>query len=122
MNPRLQMMVRLIAFVPFILLLVYPHLLVLRTIATPFLYLVVLAWGLWVVQKSIKPLMAAIALFVVTTLSPVDFYFNDITNMPAIKKVQMGLVTRRAMETNGPGYFYGGCYVSVYDPIWMVVW
>ena len=107
----------LIAFVPFILLLVYLHLLIPRTIATPFIYLVVLAWGLWVVQKTPKLFMAVIALFVVTTLSPLDFYFNDITNMPAIKKVQMGLITSREMGTNGPGYFYGGCYISIYDPI-----
>jgi hypothetical protein len=122
MNPKLQMTVRLIAFVPFIFLLVYLHLLVPRTIATPFLCLVVLAYGLWLVKKRLKPLWVAIGLFVVTTLSPVDFHYYDITNMPAIKKVQMGLVTRKAMETNGPGYFYGGCYVSLFDPIWMVVW
>ena len=122
MNPKLQMTVRLIAFVPFILLLLCLHLLVPRTIAIPSLCLVVLAYGLWLVKKRLKPLWVAIGLFVLTTLSPVDFHFYDITNMPAIKKVQMGLVTRQAMETNGPGYFYGGCYVSLYDPIWMVVW
>jgi hypothetical protein len=122
MNPKLQMTVRLIAFFPFILLLTYLHLLVPRTIATPFLCLVVLAYGLWLVQKRVKLFLVAIGLFLVATLSPVDFHFYDITNMPAIKKVQMGLITRQAMETNGPGYFYGGCYVSLYDPIWMVVW
>jgi hypothetical protein len=116
------MTVRLIAFVPFILLLVYLHLLVPRIIATPFLCLVVFAYGLRLVKKRLKPLWVAIGLFVVTTLSPIDFHYYDITNMPAIKKVQMGLVTRKAKETNGPGYFYGGCYVSLYDPIWMVVW
>ena len=116
------MTLRLIAFVPFILLLTYLHLLVPRTIATPFLCLVVLAYGLWLVNKHLKSLWVAVGLFVVTTLSPVDFHFYDITNMPAIKKVQMGLVTRQAMETTGPGYFYGGCNVSIYDPIWMVVW
>ena len=122
MNPKLQMALRLVAFVPFILLLGFLHLLVPRTIATPFLCLVVLAYGLWLVNKHLKPLCVAIGQFVVTTLSPVDFHFYDITNMPAIKKVQMGLVTRQAMETNGPGYFYGGCYVNLYDLIWMVVW
>ena len=122
MNPKLQMTLRLIAFVPFILLLTYLHLLVPRTIATPFLCLVVLAYGQWLVKKRLKPLWVAIGLFVMTTLSPLDFLYYDITNMPAIKKVQMGLVTRQAMQTNGPGYFYGGCYVSIYDPIWMVVW
>jgi len=122
MNPKLQMTVRLIAFVPFILLLVYLHLLVPRTIATPFLCLVVFAYGLWLIQKRLKLLWVAVGLFVVTTLGPVDFHFYDITNMPAIKKVQMGLVNRQAMENNGPGNFYGGCNVSIYDPIWMVVW
>ena len=122
MNPRFQMALRLVAFVPFILLLGFLHLLFPRTIATPFLCLVVLAYGLWLVKKRLKPLWIAIGLFVVITLSPVDFHFYDITNMPAIKKVQMGLVTRQAMENNGPGYFYGGCNVSIYDPIWMVVW
>ena len=122
MNLRFQIALRLVAFVPFILLLVYLHLLVPRSIATPFLCLVVLAYSLWLVKKRLKPLWVAIGLFVVTTLSPVDFHYYDTTNMPAIKKVQMGLVTRQAMETNGPGYFYGGCYVSIYDPIWMVVW
>jgi hypothetical protein len=116
------MALRLVAFIPIILLMVFLHLLVPRTIATPFLSLVVLTYGLWLLKKRIKPLWVALGLFVVTTLSPVDFYYYDITNMPAIKKVQMGLVTRKAMETNGPGYFYGGCYVSIYDPIWMVVW
>ena len=116
------MTLRLIAFVPFILLLTYLHLLVPRTIATPFLCLVVLAYGQWLVKKRLKPLWVAIGLFVMATLSPLDILYYDITNMPAIKKVQMGLVTRQAMETNGPGYFYGGCYVSIYDPIWMVVW
>lgn len=122
MNPKLQMTVRLIAFVPLILLLVFLHLLVPRTIATPFLCLVVLAYGILLVKKRLKPLWVAIGLFVLTTLSPVDFHFYNIANMPVIKKVQMGLVTRQAMENNGPGYFYGGCNVSIYDPIWMVVW
>jgi hypothetical protein len=122
MNPKLQMTLRLLAFVPFILLLTYLHLLVPRTIATPFLPLVVLAYGLWLVKKRIKPLWVALGLFLVTTLSPVDFHYYDITNMPTIKKVQMGLVTRQAIEINGPGYFYGGCCVSIYDSIWVVVW
>jgi hypothetical protein len=122
MNSKLQMTLRLIAFVPFVFLLVYLHLLVPRTIATPFLFLVVLTYGLWLVQKRVKPFLVAIGLFVLATLSPIDFHFYDITNMLAIKKVQMGLVSRQAMETNGPGYFYGGCYVGIYDPIWMVVW
>jgi hypothetical protein len=122
MNLKLQTTVRLVAFVPFILLLGFLHLLVPRTIATPFLFLVVLAYGIWLVKKRLKLLWVAIGLFVLTTLSPVDFHFNDITNLPSVKKVQMGLVTRQAMETNGSGYFYGGCYVSLYDPIWMVVW
>ena len=122
MDPRFQIAIRLVAFVPLILLLVFLHLLAPRTIATPFLCLVVLAYGLWIVKKRLKPLWIAIGLFVVITLSPVDFHFYDITNMPAIKKVQMGLVTRQAMENNGPGNFYGGCNVSIYDPIWMVVW
>ena len=92
MNPKLQMALRLLAFVPFILLLGFLHLLVPRTIATPFLCLVVLAYGLWLVKKRLKPLWVAIGLFVMTTFSPVDFHYYDITNMPAIKKVQMGLV------------------------------
>ena len=122
MDPRFQIAIRLVAFVPLILLLVFLHLLVPRTIATPFLCQVVLAYGLWIVKKRLKLLWIAIGLFVVITLSPVDFHFYDITNMPAIKKVQMGLVTRQAMETNGPGYLYGGCNVGIYDPIWIAVW
>ena len=87
-----------------------------------FLVFVVLIGGvaLGTPRKSVR---AALAVFLLATLSPLDVTFRNVDGPPRIVPYGMGLPTPATLERAKRGdVVLGGCIVFGFEPAWVVVW
>lgn len=95
-----------------------------RNIAIPFAFLIAVTYVFWLCTNRFQLLKLSVILFLLASLSPVDLEIRDFKNTPEIREVRMGMpsitLSKMASE-NGKKYWYGGCFITLYDPRWMIV-
>ncbi len=94
-----------------------------RFIALPFLFTSCILGALWAVTGRWKWLLLTLAMYIGTTLNPIDIRPTHWFGRPRMVPVVMGLPRKEAFEAAKRGEVWlGGCIVHGKDPKWMIIW